>query len=58
MKTIKSILSWALFCVMFVMTLYIIDFASTTYAIRDLLLMFAWFIVISLVIYLFMVGEK
>jgi len=54
MKIIKSILSWCLFVVMFVMSLYIADFASTTYAIQDLLLMFAWLGVVSLVIYLFL----
>ena len=58
MKLVKSILSWSLFSVMFVMTLYIADFASSTYAIQDLLLMFAWLGVVSLVIYLFLVGEK
>lgn len=58
MKTIKSILSWALFVVMFVMTLYIIDFASTTYAIQDLLLMFAWFCVVCVVIVLFLDGDN
>ena len=58
MKFVKSILSWSLFSVMFVMTLYIADFASSTYAIQDLLLMFAWLGVVSLVIYLFLVGEK
>ena len=58
MKFVKSILSWSLFSVMFVMTLFIIDFASSTYALQDLLLMFAWFGVVSLVIYLFLVGEK
>jgi len=58
MKFVKSILSWSLFSVMFVMTLYIADFASSTYAIQDLLLFFAWLGVVSLVIYLFMVGEK
>jgi hypothetical protein len=50
-------LSWLLFVVMFVVSLYVIDFASTTYALQDLLLMFAWFGVVSLVIYLFMVGD-
>lgn len=58
MKIIKSILSWCLFSVMFVMTLYIADFASSTYAIQDLLLFFLWLGVVSLVISLFLVGDK
>jgi hypothetical protein len=58
MKFVKSILSWSLFSVMFVMTLYIVDFASSTYALQDLLLAFAWFGVVSLVITLFLVGDS
>jgi len=57
MKIINSILSWLLFVVMFVVSLYVIDFASTTYALQDLLLMFAWLGVVSLVISLFMAGD-
>jgi phosphate starvation-inducible membrane PsiE len=43
---------------MFVMTLYIADFASSTYAIQDLLLFFVWLGVVVLVISLFLVGDK
>ncbi len=58
MKIIKSILSWSLFSVMFVMTLYIVDFASSTYALQDLFLAFAWFGVVVVVIVLFLDGDR
>jgi hypothetical protein len=55
MKIINSILSWALFTILFVITLYVIDFASSTYALLDLFLAFIWFGIVGVIACLFIV---